>query len=84
MAWYASTHGYWVNYKPNQDNVVVDALSCKMKYWKEMSCRTTQILYTIYIREGSLEYMIKEGYMKDHLAKYYLYEIQCIGKIKGM
>jgi hypothetical protein len=49
-----------------------------------MSCGTTQILYTIYIWEGSLEYKIKEGYMKDHLAKHYLYEMQCIGKIKGM
>ncbi len=84
MTWYASTHGYWVNYKPNQDNAMVDAWSCKMKYWREMSCGTTQILYAIYSREGSLEYKIKEGCMKYHLAKHSLYIMQCIGKIKGM
>jgi hypothetical protein len=55
-------------HKPGKDNVVLDVLSCKEEYQREMFWESTQILWSMFVKESDIERKIQKVYVENHLA----------------
>jgi hypothetical protein len=55
-------------HKPGKDNVVLDVLSCKEEYQREMLWESTQILRSMFVKESDIERKIQKVYVENHLA----------------
>ncbi len=71
-------------HKPDNDNVMSNALNCKEEYQREMPCESTQILQTMFVGESDLKRKTQEVYTKDCLAQSYFNDLSYKKKVKGI